>query len=165
MGRCNTKRTSSKIFVYIFICNNFDVQWFCRANINCKNFTNIFLVTFIIWVHRYCSIAQLGFWSSGRNSYREIFGIFKIIQLGRSLYIYQFIIATSRLSFYRPINYAVAAVNQAIVIHFFENGPHCQISLFIKGVGFPTPIQRSTHFFALVHNRIVALLGEFVYPF
>src|SRR3990167_9061440 len=123
----------SKLWVYIFIGNYLELQFFSsKAYIIC--FTNIFFVSLVGWMNRHSSVSQLCLGASCGYGYWKIFVVFEGIEKRLSLFVYNLIIRYGRLSLRIPVNNSVLANDQTIIVHFFECSTYGKVPFIIQSV-------------------------------
>ena len=140
MSRSNAESSGAEFHFNASLRNYFQSQ-INSTKIRLKSLADILSITFIFRINGHRCIAQLCFWTSSGNSKWKTFIVFKRVHFRVNFFINKFIVSQCGTATRTPIDHAVAAINQTVVIHHFENFAHRLAPRFIESIRLAAPIQ------------------------
>ena len=112
----------------------------------------VLFVPIVVGMDNDILIAEFGFGAGGADHKGTVL---KVIKVGFFFATLHFVVGDGGLKFRIPVDDARTAVNDAVIVHFFECGVDGVVANVIQGVRFATPVKRSAHFFALIDNGVM----------
>ncbi len=159
MAGRDLERACAKVLGHILVSNHRD---FPAQDWNNHLFPDEASITFIVRMHRHCSIARNGLRASG--CHRDVIPaaisqhVFEMIELSLFLGIFHFQVRNSRLQTRRPVDHARTLVDQPFFIQLHKSFPHRTGQTFIQGETLAIPIARCAQPSELVDDLTAILL-------